>query len=92
MRKRDRESYDVERGNGTESRCCVANAEQLRKLKGKTYEDINGDLRTEGPEEERDGSRARKVKQEDASIIGTDRVSEVRGIGDECGWVRVSVR
>ena len=37
-RKRDRESYDVERGNGTEDRCCVANAEQLQKLKRKTYE------------------------------------------------------
>ena len=75
MRKRDRESYDVESGNGMESRCCVAIAEWLRKLKGKTYEDINGDQRTEGPVEERDGSKTRKVKQEDASIIGTDRTS-----------------
>ena len=38
------------------------------------------------------GSRRKKVKQEDASNIGTDRVSEVRDIGDECGWVRVSVQ
>ena len=32
------------------------------------------------------------MKQEDAFSTGTDRVSEVRGIGDECGWVQVSVR
>ena len=67
MRKRDRESYDAERGNGTESRCCVADVEQLRRLKGKTYEDKNGDQWTEGPVEEQDGSKTRKVKQEDAS-------------------------
>ena len=92
MRKETRESYDVKRGNGTGRRCCVADAEQLRNLKRKTYEDINGDQRTEGPVEERDGSKTRKVKQEDASIIGTGRFSETRGVRDECGWVRVTVR
>ena len=56
MRERDGESYDVERGNGTEDWCCVANAEQLRNLKRKTYEELNGDQRTEGPVEERNGS------------------------------------
>ena len=56
MRKQDRESYDVERGNGTEDRCCVADVEQLRILKGKTYEESNGDQQTEGPVEERNGS------------------------------------
>ena len=56
MRKRDGESYDVERGNGTVDQCCVADAEQLWILKGKTYEDINGDQQTEGPVEERSGS------------------------------------
>ena len=54
--KRDRESYYRERGNGTASRCCVANAEQLRILKRKTYEELNGDQQTEGPVEERNGS------------------------------------
>ena len=56
MRKRDRELYDVERGNGTEDRYCIADAEQLRILKRKTYEELNGDRRTEGPTEERNGS------------------------------------
>ena len=90
MRKRDRESYDVERGNGTGDRCCVANAERLRILKRKTYERLNGDQQTEGPVEERDGSRTRKVKQEDASIIGTG--FRLRGVWDECGQIGVSVR
>ena len=49
------------------------------------------------PADRRTGGRAKRirtkrVKQEDVSIIGTDRVLEVRGVGDECGWVRVSVR
>ena len=92
MRKENRESYDVERGSGTESRCCVADAEQLWNLKRKTYKIRNGDQRTEGPVEERSGSGRKGVKQEDASNIGMDRVSGVRGIGDECGQVRVSVR
>ena len=35
MRKGDGESYDAERRDGVESRCCVADVEQLRKLKGK---------------------------------------------------------
>ena len=56
MRKRNRESYDVEKGNGTEDWCCVADVEQLRILKGNTYEEPNGDQRTEGPVEERNGS------------------------------------
>ena len=48
------------------------------------------------PVDRRTGGRAerirtRKVKQEDVSEIGTDRVLEVRDIGDGCGWVRVSV-
>ena len=92
MRKRDRESYDVERGNGTEGQCCVANAEQLQILKRKTYERLNGDQRTEGPVEERNGSRMRKVKQEDASIIGTGFRLMERGVWDKCGQIGVSVR
>ena len=49
------------------------------------------------PADRRTGGRAerirtRKVKQEDASITGTGRTSEVCGVGDECGWVGVSVR
>ena len=71
MRESDRESYDVERGNGPGSGCCVANAEQLRNLKWKTYEELKGDQRTEGPVEERNGSRTKRVKQEDISLIGT---------------------
>ena len=50
--ERDRESYGVERGNGTMGRCCGAAADS----KGKTYEEINGDQWTEGPVEERSGS------------------------------------
>ena len=92
MRERNRGLYDVERGNGMESRCCVANVEWLRNLKGKTYERLNRDQRTEGLVEERNGSKTRMVKQEDASNIGTDRVSGARGIWEECGWVRVSVQ
>ena len=56
MRERDGELYNVERGNGMEDRCCVANVEQLRNLKRKTYEELNGDQQTEGPVEERNGS------------------------------------
>ena len=56
MRKRDRESYDAERGNGPMDRCCVADAEQLRNLKRKSYERLNGDQRTEGSVEEWNGS------------------------------------
>ena len=83
MRKRDRESYDIERGNGTEDRCCIVDAEQLRILKRKTYEGLNGDQRTEGPVEERSGSKAKEVKREDASIIGMGFRSRERGFGDK---------
>ena len=74
--ERGGESYDVERGNGTECRCYVADAEQLRNLKRKAYEELKW-----RPADRRAGGRAkrittRKVKQEDASKIGTDRVSE----------------
>ena len=73
MKKRDRESYNVERGNGAMSRCYVAEAERLRNLKRKTYEELNGDQRTEGLVEERNGSKTRQVKQEDTSIVGMGR-------------------
>ena len=49
MGKRDRGSYDIERGNGMVSQCCVAKVEQLCNLKGKAYERRNGDWQTEGP-------------------------------------------
>ena len=68
-------------------RCCVANVEQLRNPKEKAYKELNGDQRTEGPVEERNGSGARKVKQEDASIIGMGFRSRERGAGGECGQI-----
>ena len=46
--KGDNELYDVERGIGTDDRCCVANVEQLRKLKRKTYDD---EMETSGPKD-----------------------------------------
>ena len=91
MREGAGESYDVERGNGMGGWCCVANAEQLWNLKGKTYERLNGDQRSEGPVEERNGSKTRKVKQEDVSIIGTGYRLGERGVGDECGWILIPV-
>ena len=54
------------RGNGTRSRCCIANVES----KEESIRDINGNQWTEGPVEERDGSEMRKVKQRSASIMG----------------------
>ena len=36
------------RGNGTRSRCCIANAKQLRNLKRKTYET---EMETSGPKD-----------------------------------------
>ena len=79
--------YDVERGNGTEDRCCVANAEQLQIVKRKTDEELNGDQRTEGPMEERSGTNTRRVKQEDASRIRTEfnwgRMRTDPGVGPE---------
>ena len=74
------------------SRCFVAEAERLWNLKRKTYEELNGDQRTEGLVEERNGSKTRKVKQEDASIVGTGFNSEERRVGGECGQVSVLVR
>ena len=67
MRKETRESYDVKRGNGTESRCCVADAEQLRNLKEENIRDMKW-----RPADRRTGGRAKRiktktVKQEDAS-------------------------
>ena len=92
MRKRDRESYDVERGNGTGDRCCVAGAEQLRNLKRKTYEESNGDRRTEGPAEERSGSKTKEVRQEGVSNIGTGFRLGERGVGDEHGRIKMLAR
>ena len=91
MEKETGKLYDVERGNGTRGRCCVANAEQLRNQERKTYEGLNGDQRTEGPVEEQSGSRMRKVKQEDASIVGTEFCLEEGGVGNKCGLIRMSV-
>ena len=38
MRKVNEMWYDIERGNGIESWCCVVKVEWLQKLKKKTYE------------------------------------------------------
>ena len=83
MRIRDRESYNVSKENRNGGRCCVADAEQLRRPKRKTYEELNGDQRTEGPVEERSGSSTKEVKQEDVSIIGTGFHSREWRSGDE---------
>ena len=78
-----RESYDVERGNGTESRCCVATAE--------SKEESIRDMKWR-PADRRTGGRAkqiktRKVKQEGASNNGMVFRLNGRGVGDECGLV-----
>ena len=84
--------YDAERGIKTRFRCCVANVERLWNLKRKTYEELNGDQRAEGPMEEQSGSKTRKVKQEDASNCGTEFRSREWGVRDECGQIEMSVR
>ena len=58
--------------------------EQLRNLKEKTYEERNGDQRTEGPVEERNGSR---VKQEDILEGGTGFRLGDWEIRDVCGQI-----
>ena len=72
---------------------CGAAAERKRK----TYDVRNGDQWTEGPVEERSGSKTRKVKEEDVSIIGTgfrqeDKKSgmNVDGSGCQSGEARKS--
>ena len=86
MRERDRESYDVERRNGAGNRCCIANAEQLRNLKRKTYEELNGNLRTEGPEEERT-DQDEKGETRRRIYYWSGVPSGGREVGDECGWI-----
>ena len=82
------ELYDVERRSGMEGRCCVADVESKEEsIRGTKWRPV--DRRTGGRAKR---IRTKGVKQEDISIIGMDRVSEVRGVGDKCGWVRVSVR
>ena len=59
--------------------------------KEESIRDENGNQRTEGLVEERDGSEMRKVKQERSSIMGTGFHLREQGIGDESGKVPVLV-
>ena len=83
MRKRDRESYNIERGNGAKSWYCIATAES----KEENIQDMKWRLadRRTGGRAKRIGTR--KVKQEDVTRNRTEFRLRERGAWDECEQV-----
>ena len=83
---------DRQKGKWNEEPVLHSKCRAAAESKEENIRDRNGNQRTKGLVEERDGSETRKVKQRSASIMGMEFCLRERGVGDESGKVLVSVQ